>query len=257
MTGIQPRKTKNGFTLIELLVVIAIIAILASLLLPVLSRAREKANRIVCVNNLKQLETGWQLYASDNNDAMAPNFWDGNTGNSAGSTPGSWVVGNAREVLPTGLRNGVQWTYNSSLGTYRCPSDPAKAIDNSTPRVRSYSLNAFLGAKNPTSPYAAWEKQRLAQLTRTSEIITFVCENENCIEDGLFGLYPPPSTQWLNMPSSRHSRGCVLAFSDGHVDYWRWAPAAQMKFTGRPQNALPGELADFARVQRGVPDPSN
>src|SRR5215469_14044115 len=64
---------RYGFTLIELLVVIAVIAILAAILLPVLSRGKQSAQNIACLNNMRQLQLCWHLYYQDNNDILAPN----------------------------------------------------------------------------------------------------------------------------------------------------------------------------------------
>jgi len=236
---------RKAFTLTELLVVIGVIAILAALLLPVLAKSKQEGQRTTCLNNLKQLQTGWQLYLGDDNDMMPPNLWDGLPGQAAGSEAGSWVVGNALETTPTNIQLGVQWRYNSSLGVYHCPVDTSLASDGITPRFRSYSLLNYLGA-DPDSigPDSSRDLQKGSQLKHTSLILAFVCEDANSINDGIFLVEPAPSTQWRDMPALRHLQGCTFSFADGHIEYWKWKSADLAED--------PGALA---RLQAVLPEP--
>ena len=94
MTGHQLKSTQGAFTLIELLVVIAVIALLMALLVPVLRSARERAHRVVCMNNLRQLTLAWLAYADDNDgkivygSADSADFWGQEEG---GRRPQSWL----------------------------------------------------------------------------------------------------------------------------------------------------------------------
>ena len=239
----RPTARSRAFSLVELLVVIAIIAVLAALLLPVLSGAKTRAQRTQCLNNLKQLQTGWQLYATDHNEALPPNLWDGVRGAAAGSAPGSWVVGNVNDPSPTNIQAGVLWSYNPALAVYHCPVDQSVAPGTSRLRLRSYSLLNYLGGSQDAFLSLVRYKDRLSQVKQTSTVMAFVCEDAGSINDGIFFVYAPPATDWKDYPGSRHSSGCTFSFCDGHVEYWKW------------KSGQADDTEDLARVQAALPEP--
>jgi len=242
------RKSQVGFTLIELLVVIAIIAILASLLLPALSKAKTKAQSISCISNLRQLQLAWNLYLDDHNDSLPPNI---NSGISVGASamPGSWVVGNVQaDVTTSNIQSGTIYKYMNASGVYRCPGDKSALKGTGVRHTRSYSISVWLNGVTrngcPSYPIDSdpqrdpLHKTKLGQLIEPPPVTTFVFmeENEQSIDDGMMVIGNPlygPWYVWWDLPSDRHNGIGNVSFADCHVEQVKWRYPKRYKSHGQ------------------------
>jgi prepilin-type processing-associated H-X9-DG protein/prepilin-type N-terminal cleavage/methylation domain-containing protein len=262
-------KTKHmaagAFTLIELLVVIAVIAILAGLLLPTFSRAKEKAVTTQCVNNLRQLTLGCLLYASDAEDALPYNMGEDEIRRAVSwnkflnwnSTIMSWELDSDNTNTALLTRGGIGPHVGGTPQVYRCPKDTALSDLQSgagwTARVRSYSMNAMVGdageytsgGTNINNP-SYRQFFRLSQIPEAARIFLFVEEHPDSINDGYF-LNKPGSFEWIDLPASYHGGAANFTYADGHVEPYRWRLAQTMPPPRPDQANLPLPIPDNAR----------
>lgn len=249
LTFNEAGKTERGFTLIELLVVIAIIAILAAMLLPALTLAKQQAQATKCMSNMRQLTIAFVAYTGDFKGMYPVNDEDESAATAAnGTTRVGWTEGwenydpnnsdNTNSALLMDGSHSQIGPYIKSPAVYRCPADPS-CNDGASgiPRVRSCSMNQAIGPNTngtaygnpnqgnwlPFPTYNVFIKE--SDVRAPANIWLLLDEHPDSINDAAFAFEMPPSsfgTQWIDIPAKYHGNACGFTFLDGHSLVHKW-----------------------------------
>jgi len=225
-------RTADGFTLIELLVVVAIIGVLAGLLFPAIAKAKNSGKVASCLNNLRQLQLAWTMYADDHDGRLVRNeFVIGNPHPSRAA----WVQGRLdySPSNPANTNSGIFLDESLSLfapylraaGIYRCPSDRSAVLINGDwhSRVRSYGMNWSLASER-TTEVTVLRKLGEIQNPSPAMMFVFIDQHPDYVSDPHFHLSLAAGGQsmFLDVPSANHGGSGTLTYADGHAERRKW-----------------------------------
>ena len=236
----------TGFTLVELLVVIAIIALLMALLLPALERAREQAQRVVCLNNLHQLTLAWLLYADDNEDKLvngATGFSNVNMAWGDHTNELAWVNETSTtnlDVAMQGIKDGALWPYTGNVGLYRCPTG---LVNNPLTYSIMFSMNAVNHPE--TQGVTGAHVKSLGEIIHPPPAYRLVFIDEGHMTSDAFAVYYS-QPRWFDDAPVRHGDGATVSFADGHTEHHKWKGrwtvfAGRAGFMNHTGSYAPGE----------------